>query len=88
VLDSDGTLWVLGTTGVPMVTRNALQPIHGGQMDMYIAHVTPSDSAPIMATHFGGDRLDVGSAIAIAPAGDSVNRRGCVRDVFGRHSAA
>ena len=70
VLDSDGTLWLLGTTGSPVVTRNAFQPIHGGQIDIYVAHVTPSESAPVMATHLGGDRLDGGTAIAITPAGD------------------
>ena len=69
-LDSDGTLWVLGSTGAPVVTRNAFQPIHGGQIDMYVAHVTPSDSAPVLATHLGGDRLDIGNQIAITPTGD------------------
>jgi len=69
-LDSDGTLWVLGTTGSPVLTVNAFQPTLAGQLDMFLGHISPSASAPLMATLIGGDRLDLATKLAITPAGD------------------
>lgn len=69
-LDPDGTLWVLGTTGVQVPTVNALQPNLAGQQDMFVAHLSPSQSAPFYSTYIGGDRLDTGAALALTPAGD------------------
>ena len=68
-LDSDGTLWVLGTSGVPVVTRNAFQPIPAGQVDMFLGSF-PSSGARGVATLIGGDRLDLATKLAITPAGD------------------
>jgi hypothetical protein len=68
-LDTDGTLWVLGTSGVPVVTRNVFQPIPAGQLDIFVGSF-PSSGARGMSTLIGGDRLDAGSKLAITPAGD------------------
>ena len=69
-LDADGSLWLLGTTGIPVATQNAFQPNIAGQLDMFVAQISPSESSPLMATHIGGSGLDTGAALALTPAGD------------------
>lgn len=68
-LDTDGTLWVLGISGVPVVTRNGFQPIPAGQLDMFLGSF-PSSGARGIATLIGGAGLDLAAKLAITPAGD------------------
>lgn len=69
-LDPDGTLWVLGTTGVQVATVNAFQPIMAGQQDLFLAHLSPAQSTPLMSTYIGGNRFDAAAALALTPTGD------------------
>ena len=69
-LDSDGTVWLLGTIGSQVTTVNALQPTLAGQVDMFVAHLAPQQTAPLMSTYLGGDRLDRAMALTLTPGGD------------------
>lgn len=69
-LDSDGTVWLLGTIGSQVATVNALQPTLAGQVDMFVAHLAPQQTGPVMSTYIGGDRLDRAMALTVTPNGD------------------
>ena len=69
-LDADGTLWVLASSSVQVPTVNALQPIIQGQIDMFVAQLSPSQASPLMSTFIGGDRLDLAAAMDLTPSGD------------------
>lgn len=69
-LDPDGTLWVLGSSSVQVPTVNALQPIIRGQIDMFLAQLSPAQASPLMSTFIGGDRFDFATALALTAAGD------------------
>lgn len=68
-LDSEGDLWLLAIASGPLQTRNALQPNHAGQLDMFLARIVPGEAAPRMATHIGGSGLDIPHALAVTPGG-------------------
>jgi hypothetical protein len=70
VLDSDGSVWVLGSISAQVPTVNGFQPTVAGQIDMFVARLAPQQAAPIMSTYIGGDRLDLGTALALTPNGD------------------
>ena len=69
-LDTDGTVWLLGTIGSQVTAVNALQPTLAGQVDMFVAHLAPRQTAPLMSTYLGGDRLDRAMALTLTPGGD------------------
>ena len=69
-LDTDGTVWLLGTIGSQVTTVNALQPTLAGQVDMFVAHLAAQQTAPLMSTYLGGDRLDRAMSLTLTPGGD------------------
>ena len=68
-LDAEGDLWVLATATSPAQTLNALQPNHGGLVDMFLARIVAGEAVPRIATHIGGSSLDFPRALAVTPGG-------------------
>jgi len=67
-VDASGNAYVTGSSwgGLPVV--NAAQPLHGGGLDAFVAKIGPT-GAIAFSTYLGGGNYDVGTDIAVDPAG-------------------
>jgi hypothetical protein len=69
-VDAAGSAYVTGLTqsfDFPMV--NPLQGVFGGQVDAFVAKISPEGSNLVHSTYLGGSNEDVGEAIALDLAG-------------------
>ena len=70
-VDSSGNAYVTGnTTSADFPTKDALQPVLGGDSDAFVTKVVPSGSALIYSTYLGGSKGDQSSAIAVDSSGN------------------
>lgn len=70
-VDSSGNIYVAGvatSSNFPMV--NALQPIHGGAADLYVAKLNPAGTQLVYSTYLGGAADDGATSIAVDSAGN------------------
>jgi len=69
-IDSSGNAYVVGTTASgDFNTKNPLQASNRGQQDVFVSKVPLDGSALVYSTYLGGQRNDVGNAIAVDAAG-------------------
>ena len=70
-IDSDGNIWIAGTTGPPRIVPvvDPLQPAQLGRNDALILKLSPSAGRQLFASTFGGTGDDAALAIAVAPGG-------------------
>ena len=68
---SDGTSYVTGTTRSPNfpATPGSYDTVMGIQADAFVARLDADGSDLVYATFLGGDSIDSGEAIAVAPSG-------------------
>ncbi len=61
------------TTSSNFPTANALQPAHGGDVDVFVTRLSAAGSALVWSTYLGGADFDAGFALAVDPAsGDAL----------------
>lgn len=72
-LDPAGNAYIVGQTEASdFPTKNAVQPLHGGLTDAFVAKFNPAASGNaslIYATYLGGTGHDTGRALAVDPSG-------------------
>ena len=69
-VDSAGNAYVTGSAGPNFpTTKDALQPVYGGNGDAFVAKLNPTGSALVYSTYLGGSDQDQGSGIAVDGAG-------------------
>jgi uncharacterized protein (TIGR03437 family) len=72
-LDAAGNAFVVGNTAsTDFNTKSPLQAASGGGQDAFVAKVDSNGSALLYSTYLGGNRTDLGNAIAVDPAGNAV----------------
>lgn len=70
-VDAAGNPSVTGRTDSPnFPTVNALQPVHSGGVDAFVAKLTPDGSALVYSTYLGGSGVAWGNASAVDVAGN------------------
>ncbi len=68
-IDTAGNAYVVGnTSSTDFNTKNPLQANNRGQQDVFITKVSPEGSALVYSTYLGGQRADLGNAIAVDQA--------------------
>ncbi len=72
-VDSSGSVYVTGVTSSSdfPVTSGAFDPSHNGNMDAFVARLSPAGDALLAATFLGGGGWDRGNAIALDAAGSA-----------------
>jgi hypothetical protein len=71
-VDTAGNAYVTGQTfSADFPTANPLQPSFGGGNDVFVAKLNPSGSALVYSTYLGGSVYEVGTGIAVDPAGNA-----------------
>jgi hypothetical protein len=70
-VDQNGIIYVIGTTKSDdfPTTSNAFQPVSWGPQDAFLCKIDPFSGSLLYATYMGGDGIDEGRAIALAPNG-------------------
>ncbi|MGH9769660.1 MAG: SBBP repeat-containing protein, partial [Blastocatellia bacterium] len=69
-IDDSGNAYIVGSTASgDFNTRNPLQATNRGQQDIFVSKVNPTGSALVYSTYLGGQRNDVGNAIAVDVSG-------------------
>jgi len=67
-IDAHGHVYVTGETSSPdFPGRRVVQPAHGGAQDAYLMRLDLDNSQIIYATFWGGQKKDVGLALAVGP---------------------
>ncbi len=65
-VDSAGNAYIVGNTGSgDFNTKNPLQPANRGQQDAFVTKVNPDGASLVFSTYLGGQRADLGNAIAL-----------------------
>ncbi|HXY09588.1 MAG TPA: choice-of-anchor D domain-containing protein [Terriglobales bacterium] len=65
-VDAAGNAYLTGvTTSNDFPTKNAYQPVLGGENDAYVAVLNPTATALVYSTYLGGSGSDSGAAIAV-----------------------
>jgi hypothetical protein len=71
-VDASGSAYVIGyTTSSNFPTANPGQAALSGPIDAFVAKLSPSGSAFVYSTYFGGGDVDYGESIAVDAAGDA-----------------
>jgi hypothetical protein len=71
-VDRAGSAYVTGQTiSTNFPTKNALQPVNGGDVDALVTKINPAGSALVYSTYFGGSGADGGSSIAVDSTGNA-----------------
>jgi hypothetical protein len=71
VVNTSDDLFVVGDTrSSNFPVRNALQPVHAGDKDAFVARVAGDGSQLMWATFFGGSDMDDFEGCALGPTGD------------------
>ncbi|MFN0084935.1 MAG: SBBP repeat-containing protein [Blastocatellia bacterium] len=71
-IDAGGNAYVVGNTGSgDFNTRNPLQAANRGQQDIFLSKVAGNGSSLIYSTYLGGNRTDIGNAVAVDGAGSA-----------------
>jgi len=69
-VDSSGYAFVTGyTDSTNFPTVNPVQPKYGGDLDAFVAKLSPTGSALVYSTYFGGNLQEEGTGIAVDNAG-------------------
>jgi hypothetical protein len=72
-VDQRGQAYVTGrTSSADFPTRNAVQPVYGGNPDAFVARLSADGSALNYSTYLGGKGLDEGGSIAVVLRGQAV----------------
>jgi hypothetical protein len=71
-MDQAGEVYVVGyTTSINFPIFNAGQSTFGGLLDAFVTKLSPSGTALIYSTYFGGNGADYGTSIAVDAAGNA-----------------
>src|SRR5262249_51132339 len=71
-IDAAGNAYVVGNTASgDFNTKNPLQPTNRGLQDVFVSKVDPNGSQLVYSTYLGGNRADVGNAIAVDANGNA-----------------
>jgi hypothetical protein len=69
-VDSAGNAYVAGLTGsAEFPTKNAIQPVYGGNGDAFVTKINAKGSALVYSTYLGGSQSDEGMSVAVDSAG-------------------
>jgi uncharacterized protein (TIGR03437 family) len=70
VVDTAGNVWLTGYTySTDFPTKNPIQAMHGGFIDVFIAKLNPAGSELVYSTFLGGGESESGQGIAMDAAG-------------------
>jgi PKD repeat protein len=70
-VDSGGNAWIAGTTDSPDFPAVAAeQATRRGQISAFVAKLDPGGSRLVFSTYLGGSTQDLGTAVAVDPAGN------------------
>jgi hypothetical protein len=73
-VDANGSIYITGrtnSTNFPPGMHSGFQSMLNGIVNAFVAKLNPDGSAPIYTTYLGGERTDVGNAIAVDAMGDA-----------------
>ncbi len=71
-VDGQGAVYVTGSAGAGLPTRNAAQPAFGGgRDDAFVAKLSPDGQSLEYATYLGGSDGEIANAIAVNTQGDA-----------------
>jgi len=71
VVDGSGSVYFTGATDSVLPLGTALQPLPGGDGDVFVTRMDPSGAAVIYSTYLGGSEFDRGWAIALDGSGSA-----------------
>lgn len=71
-LDADSNIYVAGQTrSSNFPTSNAVQAVHGGDFDLFLAKLDPNATKLLYSTYLGGTAAETRPALAVIPSGNA-----------------